>query len=104
MGRQNGVAVPCFRGPAASFLQRQACSVKVAAMIRVLMIFALLFRGVVHAEEGAFLNVALLELPDRFLADIPKSQRAQLIHELSDGGDDRVLSYAGGWLSWSADG
>ena len=57
------------------------------------------------AAVGKYLNVALLSLPPRYLADIPLDKRDRLLTLLSmDMGKHPRLDYAGGWLHWSYDG
>ncbi len=57
----------------------------------------------IAAADGSFLNIAILQLPERYLADIPLANRAALLTELSRLPDDRRLDYAHGWLSYFND-
>lgn len=56
------------------------------------------------AADGRYLNVAILTLPPRWLADVPMEQRAKLLETLSSWPfeDDR-LDYANGWLHYRSD-
>ncbi len=58
--------------------------------------------GTVYAEEQPFLNIAILELPDRYVADVPLAKRAAWLSQLSR--TTRHLDYAHGWLRHFGDG
>lgn len=61
--------------------------------------------GVTPASDGKYLNVAILSLPDRYLADIPAANRGRLLEQLSSGPfPDNRLDYGNGWLHWYSDG
>jgi hypothetical protein len=55
------------------------------------------------AQDGNFLNVAIMELPARYFADIPRDQRALFLLSLSEQPGDRRLDYQHGWLHWYSD-
>jgi len=60
----------------------------------------------VEAAPGNFLNIAILELPPKYLADIPLKERGLLLRQLSEGpyfGDTR-LDYQHGYLDYYSDG
>ena len=55
--------------------------------------------------DGKYLNVALLTLPERYLADIPLARRTALLTHLSEWDFDADrLDYDNGWLHWFYDG
>lgn len=54
-------------------------------------------------QSGSFLNVVLLELPDRYLADLPENQRTMFFLRLSEQAGDYQLDYPHGWLHWYSD-
>jgi hypothetical protein len=61
--------------------------------------------GTAAASDGKYLNVAILSLPDRYLADIPAANRGRLLEQLSSGPfSDNRLDYGNGWLHWYSDG
>jgi hypothetical protein len=45
-----------------------------------------------------------LDIPARYLADIPKSERASLLRQLSERSDDKRLDYVHGWFHYYGDG
>lgn len=57
-----------------------------------------------YAPDGKYLNVAILTLPARYLADVPIEERVALLTQLSSSPfkDDR-LDYDHGWLHWYSD-
>lgn len=57
----------------------------------------------IAAADGNFLNIAILQLPERYLADIPLANRTALLTELSRLPDDKRLDYGHGWLSYTND-
>lgn len=76
-------------------------------MKTIVIITALLLAnaGTATAAEGKYLNVAILSLPDRYLADIPAANRGRLLEQLSSGPfPDNRLDYGNGWLHWYSDG
>ncbi len=74
------------------------------AMVRFIVIFAAAL-GVAKAwaQDGNFLNVAIIELPARYLADIPREERAAFLLHLSEQSGDTRLDYQHGWLHWYSD-
>ncbi|WP_193210933.1 hypothetical protein [Luteolibacter marinus] len=75
--------------------------------MRTLLLLFALFMSVLPspAADGKFINVALLTLPPKYLADIPLENRTKLLLQLSSSpGEDRRLDYAGGWLHYYSDG
>ena len=60
--------------------------------------------GTAPAADGKYLNVAILSLPDRYLADVPAANRNRLLEQLSSGPSDKRLDYENGWLHWYSDG
>jgi hypothetical protein len=69
---------------------------RIAAALAVTMLTA-------DAEDGKFLNVAILRLPERYLADVPLENRARLLTRISEDNDTRHLDYANGWVHWFTD-
>tara|TARA_R110000850_G_scaffold60338_1_gene138572 strand:+ start:2416 stop:3063 length:648 start_codon:yes stop_codon:yes gene_type:complete len=57
-----------------------------------------------YAPDGKYLNVVILTLPARYLADVPIEERVALLTQLSSSPfkDDR-LDYDHGWLHWYSD-
>lgn len=71
----------------------------------VLLLIALLLTipgGHAKALGGNFLNVAILELPERYFGDCPLKKRTLALEILSS--SDGPLDYEHGWLYWSMDG
>src|SRR5687768_14647258 len=73
-------------------------------MTHFILVLAVLF-GIARASaaEGNFLNVAILELPPHYLADIPQDQRTLLLLRLSERPGDKRLDYYHGWVHWFSD-
>ncbi len=69
----------------------------------ILIILASLLVASASATEGNFLNVALLELPARYLADLPEDQRALFLVRLSEDPNEKRLDYQHGWVHWFTD-
>ncbi|HEY5893674.1 MAG TPA: hypothetical protein VIT91_10625 [Chthoniobacterales bacterium] len=68
------------------------------------ILLAYLFSAHLFAYEGNFLNVAILTLPDRYMADIPLKDRDAFLIALSrDNSTDR-LDYEHGWVHFFSDG
>jgi len=74
------------------------------AMMHATMLFASESGLVLKAFDASFMNLAILELPPRYLDDIPMSQRNAFLTRLSDGTLDQELDYVHGWLTYSSDG
>jgi len=55
------------------------------------------------AESQNFLNTAILELPPKYFADTPRSERLKMLSQLSDWESDSRLDYCNGWLHWHSD-
>lgn len=72
-------------------------------MIRLFVLLFLLYATKLAAGEGNFLNVAILELPDRYLADLPQKDRSLFLRSLSEDPDDPRLDYGHGWLHFYSD-
>ena len=53
--------------------------------------------------DGRFLNIAILDLPPRFIAGIPTDNRVNLLRNLSSHQKDRRLDYSKGYLNYSSD-
>ena len=61
--------------------------------------------GTAAAADGKYLNVAILSLPDRYLADVPAANRGRLLEQLSSWPfPDNRLDYGNGWLHYYSDG
>jgi hypothetical protein len=74
----------------------------VGIMIKLLLFLTGFFQcSALAAPEGNFLNIAVLELPDHYLADVPMADRSLLLRRLSESGGQ--LDYARGWLHFSSD-
>jgi len=57
-----------------------------------------------YAPDGKYLNVAILTLPARYLADVPIEERVALLLQLSSSPfRDTRLDYENGWLHWFSD-
>lgn len=56
-----------------------------------------------YAQDGNFLNVAIMELPSRYFADVPREQRTVFLLRLSEQSGDRRLDYQHSWLHWYSD-
>jgi hypothetical protein len=73
-------------------------------VIRFVVALTVLFGiAVASAGEGNFLNVAMLELPARYLADLSQDQRTLFLVRLSEQPDDKRLDYRHGWIHWYSD-
>lgn len=73
--------------------------------IPAMALFVSLMCGASAGEtSGRFLNVAILSLPERYLADIPPANRSRLLQQLSRVESDDRLDYTHGWLNWRYDG
>jgi len=73
-------------------------------MNRLLLFLLVLACSAAHViADGAFLNVAILELPARYLADIPAENRTRFLIHLSQLHGDRRLDYGNGWLHYYND-
>ena len=55
------------------------------------------------AAPENLLNIAILQLPEHFMAGIPMGRRAELLSNLSMNAADTRLDYANGWLHYSSD-
>ena len=72
--------------------------------LRLIIILSTILRvSSLLAADGNFLNVAILELPDRYFADIPQKERTLLLNRLSEQGSDLRLDYNHGWLHFYSD-
>jgi hypothetical protein len=73
-------------------------------MIRsIIILAAALSVATACAQEGNFLNIAIMELPARYFADIPREQRSVFLLHLSEQPGDKRLDYQHGWLHWYSD-
>ncbi|MEK0451532.1 MAG: hypothetical protein RL088_3800 [Verrucomicrobiota bacterium] len=57
----------------------------------------------IMAAPENLLNIAILQLPEQYLAGIPMARRAELISNLSRNAADTRLDYANGWLGYAND-
>jgi len=55
------------------------------------------------AAPENLLNIAILQLPEQYMAGIPMNRRAELLSNLSMNAGDTRLDYANGWLGYSND-
>lgn len=68
-----------------------------------LIVSVLVIAASAKADRGNFINYAVLTLPPKYLADIPMSERTDLLRELSYLADDTRLDYANGYLEYYSD-
>ncbi len=55
-------------------------------------------------EYGNFLNIAILTIPPKYVANMPIGDRPKLLVLTSEDSDDWRLDYEHGWLTWCSDG
>lgn len=61
--------------------------------------------GQAAGADGKYLNVALLQLPPKYLADVPLENRGWLLEGLSGSVfNDNRLDYTNGWIHFHSDG
>ena len=75
-------------------------------IMKILIPMAALFLSNTGAEAGVgnYLNVAILRLPARYLADVPIENRKALLESLSSDPKDNRLDYSNGWIHFFSDG